>query len=66
MQSSLGEAEETIESLNQKVNALEKCKQRLATELEDKQGEVERYKSLAISMAKKQKQFDKIVLDWKT
>ncbi len=54
MQARLGEAEETIESLNQKVVALEKMKQRLSTELEDMQLEVERAKSLANSMEKNQ------------
>ena len=66
MQARLGEAEETIESLNQKVVALEKSKQRLSTELEDMQLEVERAKSLASSMEKKQKHFDKIVAEWKS
>ncbi|CAL8133772.1 unnamed protein product [Orchesella dallaii] len=65
LQARLGEAEETIESLNQKVVALEKSKQRLSTDLEDMQLEVERAKSLASSMEKKQKQFDKIVAEWK-
>jgi myosin heavy chain 6/7 len=66
LQSRLSEAEETIESLNQKVVALEKSKQRLSTELEDMQLEVERAKSLASQIEKKQKYFDKIVGEWKT
>lgn len=36
LQARLAEAEETIESLNQKVIALEKTKQRLSTEVEDR------------------------------
>jgi myosin heavy chain 6/7 len=65
LQARLTEAEETIESLNQKVIALEKSKQRLATELEDMQLEVERAKSLANQMEKKAKAFDKTVAEWK-
>ena len=38
----LGEAEETIESLNQKITATEKTKHRLETELDDLQMEYER------------------------
>ncbi|ODM92650.1 Myosin heavy chain, muscle [Orchesella cincta] len=66
LQARLTEAEETIESLNQKVLSLEKSKQRLATELEDLQLEVERSKSLANSLEKKQKQFEKAVEEWKS
>lgn len=65
LQARLTEAEETIESLNQKVIALEKSKQRLATELEDMQLEVERAKSLANAMEKRAKAFDKTVSEWK-
>lgn len=65
LQARLTEAEETIESLNQKVIALEKQKQRLATELEDMQLEVERARSLANQMEKKAKAFDKTVAEWK-
>jgi len=65
LQARLSEAEETIESVNQKVIALEKNKQRLATELEDMQLEVERAKSLANQMEKKAKAFDKTVGEWK-
>lgn len=66
MQARLSEAEETIESLNQKVMALEKSKQRLATELEDMQLEVERAKSMASAMEKRAKAFDKTVAEWKS
>ncbi|XP_021952513.2 myosin heavy chain, muscle isoform X2 [Folsomia candida] len=65
LQARLQEAEETIESLNQKVIALEKTKQRLSTELEDMQLEVERATALANQLEKKQKYFDKIVAEWK-
>ncbi|XP_034947016.1 myosin heavy chain, muscle isoform X20 [Chelonus insularis] len=65
LQSRLAEAEETIESLNQKVIALEKTKQRLATEVEDLQIEVDRATAIANAAEKKQKAFDKIIGEWK-
>ncbi|XP_012534065.1 myosin heavy chain, muscle isoform X26 [Monomorium pharaonis] len=65
LQARLAEAEETIESLNQKVIALEKTKQRLSTELEDLQIEVDRATAIANAAEKKQKAFDKIIGEWK-
>lgn len=65
MQARLGEAEETIESLNQKAGNLEKTKQRLTTQLEDMTSEVDRSRSRVIEMEKKQKYFDKIIDEWK-
>ncbi|XP_055686239.1 myosin heavy chain, muscle isoform X17 [Lutzomyia longipalpis] len=65
LQARLAEAEETIESLNQKVVALEKTKQRLATEVEDLQLEVDRANAIASAAEKKQKAFDKIIGEWK-
>ncbi|XP_060521399.1 myosin heavy chain, muscle isoform X19 [Cylas formicarius] len=65
LQARLAEAEETIESLNQKVVALEKTKQRLATEVEDLQLEVDRANAIANAAEKKQKAFDKIIGEWK-
>ncbi|XP_044596088.1 myosin heavy chain, muscle isoform X5 [Cotesia glomerata] len=65
LQARLAEAEETIESLNQKVIALEKVKQRLATEVEDLQIEVDRATAIANAAEKKQKAFDKIIGEWK-
>ncbi|XP_055593740.1 myosin heavy chain, muscle isoform X16 [Uranotaenia lowii] len=65
LQARLAEAEETIESLNQKCVALEKTKQRLSTEVEDLQLEVDRATSIANSAEKKQKAFDKIIGEWK-
>ncbi|KFB49247.1 myosin heavy chain, isoform N [Anopheles sinensis] len=65
LQARLAEAEETIESLNQKCVALEKTKQRLATEVEDLQLEVDRASSIANAAEKKQKAFDKIIGEWK-
>nr|XP_026492055.1 myosin heavy chain, muscle isoform X4 [Vanessa tameamea] len=65
LQARLAEAEETIESLNQKVVALEKTKQRLSTEVEDLQLEVDRATAIANAAEKKQKAFDKIIGEWK-
>ncbi|KAK2711652.1 hypothetical protein QYM36_012690 [Artemia franciscana] len=65
LQARLGEAEETVESLNQKVVALEKVKQRLSGELEDMHVEVDRANALASQMEKRGKNFDKVVAEWK-
>ncbi|XP_065353738.1 myosin heavy chain, muscle isoform X1 [Cloeon dipterum] len=65
LQARLAEAEETIESLNQKVVALEKTRQRLSTEVEDLTLEVDRAHLIANAAEKKQKHFDKIIGEWK-
>jgi hypothetical protein len=56
----LAEAEETIETLNQKVASTEKTKHRLETELEDLQLEYERVHAAAIITEKRGKNFDKV------
>merc|ERR1711899_508833 len=61
----LQEAEETIESLNQKVSSTEKTKHRLETELEDIQLEYERVHAAAIITEKRGRNFDKVVGEWK-
>merc|ERR1712088_548029 len=61
----LGEAEETIDSLNQKVASTEKTKHRLETELEDLQLEYERVHAAAIITEKRGRNFDKVVGEWK-
>merc|ERR1712193_108945 len=61
----LTEAEETIESLNQKVSSTEKTKHRLETELEDIQLEYERVHAAAIITEKRGRNFDKVVGEWK-
>merc|ERR1711983_257171 len=55
------EAEETIETLNQKVASTEKTKHRLETELEDLQLEYERVHAAAIITERRGKNFDKVV-----
>merc|ERR1712227_450904 len=61
----LNEAEETIDTLNQKVASTEKTKHRLETELEDLQLEYERVHAAAIITEKRGKNFDKVVSEWK-
>merc|ERR1712172_463317 len=61
----LGEAEETIETLNQKVASTEKTKHRLETELEDIQLEYERVHAAAIITEKRGRNFDKVIGEWK-
>merc|ERR1712038_2253571 len=62
----LTEAEETIETLNQKVASTEKTRHRLETELEDLQLEYERVHAAAIITEKRGRNFDKVVGEWKT
>merc|ERR1711899_588380 len=57
----LNEAEETIDTLNQKVASTEKTKHRLETELEDLQLEYERVHAAAIITERRGKNFDKVV-----
>ena len=58
----LNEAEETIDTMNQKVASTEKTKHRLETELEDLQLEYERVHAAAIITEKRGKNFDKVIL----
>jgi myosin heavy chain 6/7 len=61
----LNEAEDTIETLNQKVASTEKTKHRLETELEDLQLEYERAHAAAVITERRGKNFDKVVGEWK-
>merc|ERR1712038_579078 len=61
----LTEAEETIDSLNQKVASTEKTKHRLEVELEDLQLEYERVHAAAIITEKRGRNFDKVIGEWK-
>merc|ERR1712051_76665 len=65
LSSALVEAEETIDSLNQKVASTEKTKHRLETELEDLQLEYERVHAAAIITEKRGRNFDKVIGEWK-
>lgn len=57
----LQEAEEQIEAVNSKCASLEKTKQRLQNEMEDLMVDVERSNSLAATLDKKQRNFDKVI-----
>lgn len=59
----LTEAEEAIETLNQKISSTEKTKHRLETELEDLQLEYERVHAAAVITEKRGKNFDKVSLN---
>merc|ERR1711997_616632 len=61
----LSDAEETIDSLKQKVASTEKTKHRLETELEDLQMEYERVHAAAIITEKRGRNFDKVIGEWK-
>merc|ERR1711874_549035 len=61
----LNEAEDTIETLNQKVASTEKSNHRLETELEDLQLEYERAHAAAVITERRGKNFDKVVGEWK-
>ena len=56
----LSEAEETVDSLNQKISSTEKSKHRLAAELEDLQLEYERVHAAAVISEKRGRNFDKV------
>ncbi|XP_029997165.1 myosin-2-like [Sphaeramia orbicularis] len=61
----LQEAEEAVEAVNSKCSSLEKTKQRLQGEVEDLMMDVERSNSAAAALDKKQRNFDKILAEWK-
>ncbi|XP_063608871.1 myosin heavy chain, muscle-like [Penaeus indicus] len=61
----LEEAEGQIEQLNIKNMNLEKNKQRMSSEIEALQIAAERAQTLADSAEKKQKNFDRIISEWK-
>ena len=56
----LGEAEETVENMNQKVASTEKTKHRLESELEELQLEYERVHAAAVITEKRGRNFDKV------
>merc|ERR1719507_136170 len=65
LSAALSQAEETIDTLNQKVASTEKTKHRLETELEDLQLEYERVHAAAIITEKRGRNFDKVIGEWK-
>merc|ERR1712180_383312 len=61
----LEEAEQQIEQLNFKNGSLEKVKARLAAEYESMHMECERAQAMAAAADKKQKNFEKVISEWK-
>ncbi|CAL4066391.1 unnamed protein product [Meganyctiphanes norvegica] len=61
----LEEAEQTIEHLNYKLNGLEKNKAKMVGELDSMQIDFERAQTATIATEKRQKNFDKILNEWK-
>merc|ERR1712106_728775 len=61
----LEESEQTIEQLNMKNISLEKLKATLVTEYDNMAHETEQAKNAADNAEKKQKQFEKIINEWK-
>merc|ERR1711992_214141 len=63
--SRLSEADETIDSLKQKISSTEKTKSRMESELEELQMEYERVHAAAIITEKRGRNFDKVIGEWK-
>lgn len=61
----LDEAEEQVDQALSKCASLEKSKQRLQIEVEDLMVDVEKANASVTSMEKKQKQFDKLISEWR-
>merc|ERR1719435_429146 len=65
LQSRLDEAEQQIDQLNFKNASLDKAKNRLTSDLEQIHIDCERASTVAAAAEKKQKNFDKIIQEWK-
>lgn len=59
----LQDAEEAVEAANAKCSSLEKTKHRLQGEIEDLMVDVERSNAAAAALDKKQRNFDKVMLE---
>merc|ERR1712128_369109 len=62
----VGEAEETVDSLQTKIANVEKSKARIAQELEELSMEYERAHAAAIIVEKRAMNYDKVVGEWQT
>merc|ERR1712123_158917 len=62
----VGEAEETVDSLQSKIANVEKSKNRIAQELEELSMEYERAHAAAIIVEKRAMNYDKVVGEWQT
>merc|ERR1712142_1159702 len=61
----LAEAEDTIQSLQDKIASLEKAKARAKAELDDLSSECERHNTNATIIEKRGRNFDKVVNEWR-
>merc|ERR1719378_1804880 len=61
----LAEAEDTIQSLQEKIASLEKAKARAKAELDDLTSECERHNTNATTIEKRGRNFDKVVNEWR-
>ncbi|XP_046579110.1 LOW QUALITY PROTEIN: myosin heavy chain, striated muscle-like [Haliotis rubra] len=66
LQSKLSEAEQNLDTANNKVTGLEKAKFRLQGELEDLMIDAERANANANNLERKQRSFDKTVSEWQS
>merc|ERR1711892_948882 len=66
LKSRVGEAEETVDSLQTKIANVEKSKTRVAQELEELSMEYERAHAAAIIVEKRAMNYDKVVGEWQT
>jgi len=66
LQARIQEAEETVESLQQKIANAEKSKGRMQSDLEEISMEYERTHAAAIITEKRGRNFDKVVGEWKS
>ena len=64
LKSRVGEAEETVDSLQTKIANVEKSKNRIAQELEELAMEYERAHAAAIIVENRAKSYDKVVGEW--
>merc|ERR1712212_1130890 len=62
----MGEAEETVDSLQAKIANAEKSKTRMTVDLEEISMEYERVHAAAIITEKRGRNFDKVVGEWKS
>merc|ERR1719431_1991976 len=64
LKSRVGEAEETVDTLQVKLTNVEKSKNRIAQELEELQMEYERAHAAAIIVENRAKNYDKVLAEW--
>lgn len=63
--STISELEEVLDAANSKLSALERAKERLSIEADDAHTEAERYIAIIAQLEKKEKNFQRVVDEWK-